>query len=172
MNPSSRGEVSKTGSQDDAVLWNVPELRFLEPVFEHMRTSCPNQKVFEFQYNALAAKVRIAADSLGVKFVPYQVRHSGPAWDRLKGRRTLHEVMKRGHWRTFASVQRYEKATRTMSQYHSLDSSLRTYLEAIAADLEGIMLHGRPLPAQPRKAAPAATTPTAKAGALKKRRLM
>ena len=43
---------------------------------------------------------------------PYQTRHSGPSIDRAKKLRTLHEVQKRGNWRSTTSVLRYEKAGR------------------------------------------------------------
>lgn len=149
LHPSSRGEISKTGSQDDAVLWDVPELKFLEPVFAQLRSRRPDQPIFDFTYAQLAKRVQEAAAVLQVKFVPYQVRHSGPSWDRLRQRRSLLEIQKRGHWRTFSSVQRYEKSTRSMSQYHELRPELRSHLEALAARLPHIMMHGERLPPCP-----------------------
>ena len=49
-------------------------------------------------------------------------------------------------WRSFASVQRYEKATRTLASYHKLSSELRAYLESVTEQLEQFIVYGREVP--------------------------
>ena len=63
------------------------------------------------------SEVKKATKELGVKMVPYQVRHSGPSWDALQKTRTLAEIQKRGCWVSARSVVRYEKGGRIMADY-------------------------------------------------------
>ena len=49
-------------------------------------------------------------DTLGLSGMTlYQTRHSGGSIDRVRGCRTLEEVQRRGQWKAFSRVTRYDK---------------------------------------------------------------
>ena len=75
-------------------------LAFMSAVFGVLRGSGTTQRVWSFDYAELA------------NFVPYELRHAGPSWERLLHLRTLAEVQMRGRWKTLKSVMRYEEAVR------------------------------------------------------------
>ena len=61
----------------------------------------------------------------------YQTRHSGSSIDRVRGFRTLQEVQRRGQWKAFSSVTRYDKSSR-QADYHSLPRPLEDKLRTLA----------------------------------------
>ena len=61
---------------------------------------------------------------------------------RVRGFRTLQEVQKRGQWRAFSSVARYDKSSRLAADCHSLFLTFRNKLETLAQRAEGL-LRGR-----------------------------
>ena len=89
--------------------------------------------------------VRKAAESLKISFVPYQLRHSGASWDVARSYRNIHEVQRRGLWKTNTSVARYEKHGRMIAEYEKLDAPLRVWLEARHQDLEQVIVHNKPV---------------------------
>jgi hypothetical protein len=109
----------------------------------------PNERVWNFDYPTLTHMIRKAALALGLSFVPYQLRHSGASWDRLKGRRTLQEIQKRGMWRTHKSVTRYEQAARIVSEYLKINEHTRAHLELCHRNLESHVCDGLPVPDAP-----------------------
>ena len=147
LHPSDLHLQSKTGGQDDSLIWDVAELLWMSRIFGKLVHGPPAEKIWPFTYPQVAAQVTKAARRIGVEFVPYQLRHSGPSWDRLRRRRTLHEIMKRGLWRNFASVQRYEKATKLMQHYNQIGHETRAWMESVAANLERHVCDGLPVPA-------------------------
>ena len=149
LNPSEFFERSKMGVADESVMWDVPELLWMKRAFELMRQGDRTQKVWNFSYPEVAKQIAVAAAQLDVEFVPYQLRHSGPSWDRLKERRTLKEIQKRGHWGSFSSVTRYERAAVVMAEYEKLDPDLRVYLEKITANLERHVRDNLEVPSPP-----------------------
>lgn len=146
LHESDYGDKSKTGTQDDSLMWDVAELSWMTPVFEVLADGPPSERVWKFTYPQVAARVKEAASSLGLSFVPYQLRHSGPSWDRARNLRSLLEIQKRGLWRSTASVQRYEKATRMMAGYQKLNPQLRSHLELVTQGLPDYVLKGKPVP--------------------------
>eukprot|EP00974_Lingulodinium_polyedra_P051784 4979751-Lingulodinium_polyedra.AAC.1 len=73
--------------------------------------------------------VKKCSEELRVPFVPCQLRHSGPSWDRLRNLRPLLEVQKRGMWASYAPVARYEKAARSLAECQRIDAPTRNFLE-------------------------------------------
>ena len=129
LNPSEFFDRSKMGMADESVKWDVPELLWMKRAFELMRQGDRTQNVRNLSYPEVAKQIAVAAAQLWLEFVPYQLRHSGPSWDRLKEGRTLKEIQKRGHWGSFSSVTRYERAAVVMAEYEKLDPDLRVYLD-------------------------------------------
>ena len=83
---------------------------------------------------------------------PYMLRHSGPSWDRLKGRRTLAEIQKRGLWASHRSVSRYEQAARIASEYQKIQQAMRLWMEDVTRKLEQYVLEGETVPGVPELA--------------------
>ncbi len=65
LNPSSWSEGSKTGAEDDALMWDVEELVWLTPVFAWLWAKFKGQVLFQFTYAQLAEQVKRAAARLG-----------------------------------------------------------------------------------------------------------
>ncbi len=117
---------------------------------EKMKEGEPTDKLWSFNYIEVGKEIKACAAKLGVTFTPYQLRHSGPSWDRLKEYRTLQEVQKRGGWRTTKSVMRYEQAARSLSEYAKVDPAVKLFMEEAARDLKLYVLEGKPVPPAPR----------------------
>eukprot|EP00973_Karenia_brevis_P081049 11241173-Karenia_brevis.AAC.1 len=62
----------------------------------------------------LATQFKLAANHLQLNPFPclYQLRHAGASKDFRGCLRTLKEVKRSGHWKTDASLRRYEKGGR------------------------------------------------------------
>eukprot|EP00959_Pyramimonas_sp_CCMP1952_P341554 7154714-Pyramimonas_sp.AAC.1 len=48
----------------------------------------------------------------GLGIAPYSLRHAGPSWDVIAGRRSQLEVQRRGRWASMSSLIRYEKSSK------------------------------------------------------------
>ena len=81
--------------------------------------------MWDFEYGEYLSTFKAAANRLQINLSPYQTRHSGPSIDRAKKLRTLHEVQKRGNWRSNKSVLRYEKAGRLSLSYQNLQPRIK-----------------------------------------------
>ena len=67
------------GVSDDSLLWDTPELLWMGVVFAMLHKGDGAERIWTFSYHELCAQVKVAAATLGVQVVPYQLRHSGPA---------------------------------------------------------------------------------------------
>ena len=147
--PEEAGLVSKTGSSDDTIIWDTKGLEWLSGLFPVLkRKLAPHQKIWSFDYPALTTAMRRASRALGVSLTPYQLRHSGPSWDRLQNHRSLTSIQKRGRWRSFQSVTRYEKAGRVLQRYESYTLAQRSFFERCLELLPDVM-SGRVAPPRP-----------------------
>ena len=90
------------------------------------------------------------AKELKVKAVPYQLRHAGPSWDRLRQLRPAEAVRKRGLWRSQQSVARHEKHTRGAAEHQKYSATQVAYFDTFARQVEALLLSGAPPPAAPR----------------------
>ena len=89
---------------------------------------------------------KTAASSIGEEMVPYQFRHSGPSWDRLRKYRSLSAIQKRWVWKAASSVERYEKSGRVNEQLDKLSDELKGYAEQSWAQLPSVLIqHVAPL---------------------------
>ena len=58
---------------------------------------------------------------------PYRLRHAGASHDFASKARRLSEVKRRGRWRSWASVRRYEKGARVAELLHKLPLKIRNH---------------------------------------------
>ena len=100
--------------------------------------------IIDFTHPEMVDSFKLAVGSIGLpSFVPYQLRHSGPSWDRQHKRRSQLAIMKRGRWKSLASLVRYEKGGMVTKDYGKLHPRLREHLELCSRVLEQVMLGGR-----------------------------
>ena len=111
------GRPGKTGDFDGSVSIDLPRHRLLVPGPEEtFRMRGDRGPVFLFDYVTLLKHWRRAAcRRLGLEHLhltPYCLRHGGASEDRASNSRPMLEVMKRGGWKTYSSLARYEKHAR------------------------------------------------------------
>ena len=146
--PEDRGLVSKTGVSDDTIPWDVEDLAWLAKAFPALKKNAQNDgRIWHFEYPELAARMKQEAEKLGIQFAPYQLRHSGPSWDRMRQRRSLLAIQKRGRWKSFSSVQRCEKSGRMMQKFSQYPLQLRRFAQECLENLQKVIL-GEMLPAK------------------------
>ena len=63
----------------------------------------------------------------------YQLRHGGASHDAVSGSRTLEAVRRRGRWRSWSSMRRYEKGARLGEVLHRLSSAMQALAVRCAA---------------------------------------
>ena len=112
------------------------------PIFHAIqKAGPPTELVFEFSYLDMVSSFREAVWALGLSiFVPYQLRHSGRSWDKLHQRRSQVAIMRRGRWRSLASLARYEKGGMLMKEYANLSETLRLHIEQCAIKISRVIL--------------------------------
>ena len=149
LNPEATGYESKTGLQDECILWDDIEVEWMGPIFEAIRTSGSlEEEAWPFSYPQYCRAHRLGVKELGMEpFVPYQVRHSAPSWDRLHNRRSRSGVGKKGRWKSQSSIDRYEKSPMVMQAYRKYPSHKRAFFEECAGAIKEVMLRRRlPVP--------------------------
>ena len=72
--------------------------------------------------------------------VPYQMRHSGPSIDRCLSLRTIEECQKRGRWKTWKSLTRYEKAARLGAAWSALAPAEQARLTQCETNVAALVL--------------------------------
>ena len=149
--PQERGELSKTGTQDDTVILGNMDVDLVPLMQRQMRGKNPDQPLFSINMKEYRTHFTQAAVALGLghhNLVAYQARHGGASRDILLKRREMEEVRKRGHWRTYASVRRYEKSGRVQRVMQTTPAALLKYCQRVAPRL-GELLLGPPAAVPP-----------------------
>lgn len=137
-----RGLVSKVGVADDSVLLDTPFLQFLNPVWALLHENRRGRPLWDFEYREMLTAFVQSGRRVGVEAVPYQLRHSGPAWDPLRKLRTQEEVMKRGRWKALSSLARYECHARVAAEMSALPAEPAHHCRVCADRLEDYVLRG------------------------------
>lgn len=139
------GLRTKVGASDDSTRWSWAGRGPCGRRWQRGARRTPSSN-----YQEMADHFRRVASLLKIKAVPYQIRHSGPEWDRLRGHRTLAEVQGRGRWKTMSSLSRYERHARLAVEMNDLAPEAATYFRTCADSLEGCVLRGLEVPPRPR----------------------
>ncbi len=152
LGASDLGDGTKTGVYDDNVRLDHEELQFIGPFLADLKSRRrPEDCLWDFAQVDLNRWMGQASRDAGVEqlgIVPYALRHSGPSWDVLTGRRHLAEVQRRGRWASPASLARYEKSSKITEQLSHLSAETASFLQVSARDL-GAILQGGQRPPQP-----------------------
>ena len=141
---------TKTGDFDHSVALDSAWLRpWVQPFLEALKQQSPTAPLWDFRYGEYLDMFRQAARSLGLDLSPYQTRHSGPSIDRARDWRSLYDVQKRGAWRAYKSVVRYEKHGRLSLSYHNLPRHIQVYADLCEQCVGDVLFNRRPPPAGP-----------------------
>jgi integrase len=119
LHPSEMHVPSKTQEFDESIQIDLAEHSFLNHALElhlQLRRRGPDELAFSVTQASVKVDMERVAVILQLQplgdFHPYRLRHGGASQDFALGRRTLAEVQRRGRWRSFGSVRRYEKGGR------------------------------------------------------------
>ena len=130
LHPVELEVVSKTAEFDETVTFDDLETQYIpEAVSKHMksRTRGKNQMLFTSNSIQLKAVMEEAA----------KAEHLGPPHPFRK--RRLDEIQRRGRWKSFASVRRYEKGGRLNQMLHELDPKVLDKCLQAADNIEHIL---------------------------------
>jgi len=131
---------SKTGTWDESVKWDVKHLMWMSRAFAILVRGEPQSPLWPFTYLELCKEIAKVTKRWGIQFVPYQLRHAGPAHDRLENARSQEEVQKRGGWKAQRSMVRYEKSARVSADFAALEEGLQRQCLAAPALLQSAIL--------------------------------
>jgi len=144
--PAERGSTSKVGEQDDTIPLDLPRCPWLRHAIAALSQRPARQLLFDYTYPQFLSIFTEASAALGLKLVPYLMRHSGASIDRATDVRSQSEVGKRGRWASVRSIRRYEKRGRLNETWRTLSPRLQAHCVKCHASLESIVLHGEPPP--------------------------
>eukprot|EP00438_Fugacium_kawagutii_P017670 Skav211267 [mRNA] locus=scaffold2429:526:2325:+ [translate_table: standard] len=123
LHPSDRMETSKVGMCDETIQLDSNLMPWLGDLLTAMITGCPHAPMFPIQYTQLNNCWMRQLVKVGLErnhAVLYQLRHSGPSYDRSTKSRSLQDVKKRGRWATDSSVKRYEAHAKLAQEFQRL----------------------------------------------------
>ena len=132
--PSKSGEFDLSVSLDSS--WSKT---WIGHVCDSLKATT-GKELWDFQYDSAAAEMREVSALLGMEITLYQARHSGPSVDRALKERSLPDVKKRGGWKSWKSVGRYETSARLASSLQKWDTEVLAFCRTCERQLEDIML--------------------------------
>ena len=133
---------------DDAVILDHHELSFLNELLEVQVAMHPGRmRLWDFDEVQFRSAFCRAAASAGLEhlhLVPHSLRHAGPSWDAMTGRRSQREIQRRGRWAASSSVVRYERSSKVASLLQELPARTQGYLQRCDQHLSSTLRGGRP----------------------------
>ena len=120
------------------------------PIFRAIREGGPpDEPAFNFVYLTISQSFNEAVN-LGTlkKMVMYQLRHTGPSWERLQNSRSRDDCFRRSRWKTLQSFARYETMGEVSREYMRYSQTQRSFMESCSKEMQAVMLHKR-LPLTP-----------------------
>ena len=116
------------GMSDETILLDSQTTPWMGALLRHHLSLRRSVKMFHVDYRGLRDAWQDSLESLGLcrtHSVLYQLRHSGPLYDRMTKQRSLLEVKKRGRWLSDSSVKRYEASARLNQEFQKLPRSVQ-----------------------------------------------
>ena len=136
--------LGKTGEFDNSVALDLPRHRLLEPALRLLKANRgERERLFTFCYTDFLQVWNSCLNSLGLaqlKVTPCSLRHGGASEDVSSLSRALLDVQKRGGWRSFQSVRRYEKHARLGMMMHRIPARLREEAQRRERELARLLL--------------------------------
>ena len=143
LHPTELEVASKTCEFDETVTFDEKELNYIPVAVSKWRNSRRgprNNPLFTSTPAQLKTVMEKAAKAENLEAVgpphPYRLRHGGASRDFALGKRKLKEIQRRGRWKTFSSVRRYEKGGRLNQLLHELPASVLRKCIKAADNLE------------------------------------
>jgi hypothetical protein len=136
--------LSKTGTHDDTVILGNLDVNLVPMLRRLLRGKAKTEKVFDITMGEYKDHFEEAAKDLKLekhRLVTYQARHGGATRDILLKRRDLEEVRKRGHWRTYSSLRRYEKSGRLQKVLQVTPPDVLAFCQSVEHRV-GLLLDG------------------------------
>ena len=90
------------------------------PLMQQLTSRNKRLPLWSFDYGRYSQIFALVTKPLRLDISPYSLRRSGPSVDRNRGLRSLLEVQKRGRWKSYKCVARYEKSARLASNFQLL----------------------------------------------------
>ena len=171
LHPWEGQEPSKTSEFDETLELDLPRQKNLGPALEdmmdqrlgsdwrkrlrHLQSQGGRQavpKLFDLTYPQLQSAWKLAIKhfslpKIGIHMM-YQLRHGGASHDSVAKTRPLDEIRKRGRWKSWGSVRRYEKGARSGEMLQRLCPTVKDHALCCAASL-GDVLAGSKSPLRP-----------------------
>ena len=139
LHPEELESPSKTGEYDLSLVLDSPWMSsWIDSTCRALK-STDGSRLWDFDYSEIAAELRTVGKLLGVHLTLYMGRHSGPSIDRALKLRDISEVKKRGHWKSWKSVARYEKSARLASSFNNLSDDQQLFFQQCEAQLGAFM---------------------------------
>ena len=142
LHPLEELQPSKTQEFDETLIFDQDEFTFVaESVYRVMTlyNRPKHQLIFSKTVKQLNKAMVMAATKLHLEPLgsphPYRLRHGGASYDFQSKSRSLVEIQRRGRWKAYASVRRYEKGGRVNQLLQSLP---RDVLQGLLAAAGGI----------------------------------
>ncbi|CAK0872258.1 unnamed protein product [Prorocentrum cordatum] len=133
------GDPTKTGVCDDNATLDHDNLQFLGYFFEQNRSGKqPEDQLWAFSQAELGKLIAKAVkfchlEKIGI--VSYRLRHAGPSWDVITGRRSQLEVQRRGRWASISPLIRCEKSSKVDAMLVELPPDAQEYLRLCCSHL-------------------------------------
>ena len=88
--------ISKTGFLDKSVRWDVPFLSWVPKAIERLSIRVDTaRKIFLFSYPRFLRDMNVSVERLRLpRLGPYQTRHSGASWGRMKSHHDQLQIQK------------------------------------------------------------------------------
>lgn len=168
LNPQEIGVPSKTLEYDNCVSLDLPRHEPLATAIawrldlrlgpgwyaretDRVRRGGTAVGLMPMDSRRLLMKVQAAVQRLGVnagEVHMHRLRHSGASHDYARRIRSIEDIRRRGRWKAFNSVRRYEKGARVQQLLASLPSAVHAHAVACEESL-GDLLAARCLPLSP-----------------------
>ena len=136
--PSELQQPGKTGTLDEAIIYDTePWVHKLFVIL--LQRSDPESPLWPLRGAALVELFARAAAHLGLQELApcrYALRHGGASEDLLQRRRSHLEVKRRGGWRTDASLKRYGKESKLLSELRKVPPSTVEFGRTVDARLQ------------------------------------
>jgi integrase len=145
LSPASSNSVTKVGEQDDSLrVGTLHRMWIVDLIKQLWSRTAPGACLFDFtlaKFETTFKRATVALNLQSLQLVPHSLRHGGPSTDIYLGLRSLAEVQRRGFWQSPASVRRYEKHSKLLSQLNKLSVAQQRAARAAATSVPRLLLH-------------------------------
>ena len=151
LHPTEQGRPGKTGLWDASIL--LDNMPFLVPALLELRRRRLGGRLWGYPLGSLGPLFAQACEALHLRPLRpclYGLRHGGASEDMIQRHRTVPEIKLRGRWASDASLRRYMKVTRLLSELGKVPALVLAYGAQVSGHLAAILEGRVPCPPPPR----------------------